>query len=64
MFIRVSKYLPNAIFILLPSINIPLCVADHCSKLFASMFPDLAIAKSLSVGGKNPTLLWKLLQRR
>ena len=33
--------------------HIPLCVADHCAKLFVSMFPDSAIAKSFKCGRKK-----------
>ena len=35
--------------------HIPLCVADHCAKLFISMFPDSAIAKSFKCGRKKAT---------
>ena len=35
--------------------HIPLCVADHCAKLFVSMFPDSAIAKSFKCGRKKAT---------
>ena len=35
--------------------HIPLHVADHCSKLFASMFPDSTIAKSFRCRRKKAT---------
>ena len=37
--------------------HIPLSVADHCAKLFASMFPDSAIAKSFKCGRKKATAI-------
>ena len=37
--------------------HIPLCVADHCAKLFVSMFPDSAIAKSFKCGRKKATAI-------
>ena len=37
--------------------HIPQCVADHCAKLFVSMFPDSAIAKSFKCGRKKATAI-------
>ena len=37
--------------------HIPLCVADHRAKLFVSMFPDSAIAKSFKCGWKKATAI-------
>ena len=37
--------------------HIPLSVADHSAKLFASMFPDSAIAKSFKCGKKKATAI-------
>ena len=36
-------------------------VADHCSKLFSSMFPDSAIAKAFKCGRTKATAIVKVL---
>ena len=43
--------------------HIPLCVADHCAKLFVSMFPDSAIAMSFKCGRKKATAVVEVVAR-
>ena len=41
--------------------HLPFLLADHCTKLFQSMFPDSAIAKSFKCGRTKATAILKVI---